>query len=351
MKWMVEEAVSMSKEAARSLWAFFLGIQLISALLPDCRSESRAQFELRGTLLRSDGAAFPNIRPMVQLRAPGRPVGLSAVADQQGRYRIKKVPPGMYLMTAFVPRVARAKRTIEIGPAFADEKGRITVDLKLEPRPRPPERFQVQATQLLIPDKARAEYEKGLRRIVKGDLAGSAACFAEALDLAPQYTAARYQLGLVLCQQGLFADAADHFREALKHSPESYQTLLSLGAALLAMQSNPEALEVNQRAVRARPDDPEAQAQLGISYLAADRLEDAERHLRTTIALDPANFHFPQLLLAEIYRRKRDYPSMVSQLEEFMRLHPDAQQTREVARVVGEVRSQMRKESIAVGAR
>ncbi len=324
---------------------FVLQLLLLVLFSPENRASAERTFELRGTIARTDGVPFHDISPIVQIRGPNLPASLSTVADSRGRFRFKKVQAGMYILTAFVPRVARIKRTIEVGSSSADAKGRVNLDLKLEPRPRPPGRFQVEATQLSIPEKARAEYAKGLQRLVKKDLAGASDSFAQALDLAPQFAAAWYQLGLVACQQGLYTDAVNHFREALRHNPESYQTLLSLGAALLVLRNGPDALAVNERAARIRPDDPEAQAQLGMSYLSLERLEDAERHLKATIALDPANFHYPQLLLAEIYRRRRDYASTMLQLEEFLRLHPDSQKALEVSQVLREIRAQMAKEA------
>ena len=334
-------------------WGFVcvLPLILVSVFSPDSRCSEETTFELRGTILPSNGISFSDARPVVQISGPGGPVNLSTVADAKGRFRFKRVLPGMYLLTAFIPRVARTKRTIEIGPSWADEKGRINIGVTLEPRPRRPERFQVQATQLSVPENARAEYDKGLRRLAKRDLAGASGFFREALDLAPHFSAASYQLGSIACQQGRFAEAVDHYRESLKYSPESYQILLSLGAALLASHNGPEALLVNQRAARSRPDDPEARAQAGMSYLAVDRLEEAEEHLKATIVLDPANFHLPQLLLAEIYRRRRDYSSMAHQLEEFLRLHPDSKQAGEVAKILAEVRSLAGKGAVADGPR
>lgn len=342
---------AMQQKTPRRLVVLVLPLLLLAVCLPESRGSAERTFELRGTIVRADGISFHDVRAIVQIRGPNLPTGLSTIADSRGRFRFKKVQPGTYLLTAFIPRVARIKRTIEIGPSSADEKRRIDLDLTLESRPRSPGRFQVPATQLSVPEKARAEYAKGLRRLARSDLAGASDSFMQALDLAPQFAAARYQLGLVACQQERYADAVNHFREALSHNPESFQTLLSLGAALLALRNGTEAVAVNERAARARPDDPEAQAQLGISYFTVNRLEDAERHLKATIALDPANFYYPQLLLAEIYRRRRDYSSATWQLEEFLRLHPDSQKAREVPEMLKEIRALMTKETSADSAR
>jgi tetratricopeptide (TPR) repeat protein len=103
---------------------------------------------------------------------------------------------------------------------------------------------------------------------------------------------------------------------------------------------------VNERAAKARPDDAQAQAQLGYSYLLLGRLEEAETHLKRTASLDPANYYYPQILLADIYSQRGDNASMVRELEEFLRLHPDSQKARDVTRILDRLRSQLKKTAV-----
>ncbi len=303
----------------------------------DCQSDPKKFYELRGTLL--DPIGGHNVT--VQLSAPYGSADLSTQADLKGKFRFKRVPAGIYVLTAFIPRAARTRRTVEVGPSFADEKGRIEIGLELQPRPRRPNRHQVTTEQLAIPDKARAEYNKGLQRISSHDSSGAAACFRRAVEAAPLFSLAWYQLGLIACQQKRMSDAEEYFRDALKGMPENYLALLNLGGVLLTQRNTEGAVAVNQQAVEVRPDDAQAQAQLGYSYLLAGRLEEAEIHLKQTVALDPANYFYPQILLAEIYRRRNDLSSMARELEEFLRLHPDSPKAGEVAPILEEIRSKM----------
>jgi len=316
---------------------------MVASPLSDCWSNERRFFELHGTLLDRSSKPFIGNNTVVQLSGPYGPAGFSTLADIKGGFRFKKVPAGMYILTAFVPQVARAKRTIEIGPSFADRKGRINMTLQMQPRPYRPGSYQVDAMQLSIPETARDEFAKGQQRFSTRDFSGAAGYFRRALDIAPQFSAAWFQLGLIACQEQRFQQAADHFREALKYSPENYMALLNLGGVLLAQRNAGEAAAVNERAVKARPDDAQAQAQLGYSYLLLGRLEEAETHLKRTVSLDPANYYYPQILLADIYSQRGDNASMVRELEEFLRLHPDSQKARDVAQILDRLRSQMKK--------
>jgi tetratricopeptide (TPR) repeat protein len=181
------------------------------------------------------------------------------------------------------------------------------------------------------------EFEKGIQRLAKGNRASAKAAFAAAVEAAPEFAAAQYQLGLLVGQEGRHTEAVQRFREALKQLPGNYQCLLSLGQSLLALRDGPQAVSVNEGAVRLRPDDSQAQVQLGFSYLLVGRLDDAEKHLKETIALDPANYLYPQLALAEIYSLRRDYEALAQQLEEFLKLHPDSAIARQVAQTLSEV--------------
>jgi Tfp pilus assembly protein PilF len=295
-------------------------------------------FELRGIIRQSADLALDGNGPIVQISGVNGNLQLSSVADAKGRFRFKKVPAGMYLLTAFIPRMARTKRTIEVGPSFADRKGCVAITIQLTARPRRLARFQISAAQLGIPKQAQEEYEKGIQRLEKHDRAGASGAFSKALTTAPKFAAARYQLGVLASQEGRLSDAVTHFREALTQMPANYQYLLSLGRSLLALRDGPQAVSVNEAAARSRPDDSEAQVQLGFSYMLAGRLDDAEKHLKETIALDPANYLYPQLALAEIYNTRQDPEAAAQQLEEFLKLHPDASLAQDVARILSEVR-------------
>lgn len=98
------------------------------------------------------------------------------------------------------------------------------------------------------------------------------------------------------------------------------------------------ALAVNAQAVKIRPDDAQALVQMGYSLLIADRLEEAETHFKEAVSLDPANYRYPQLMLAEIYRRRKDLAAVKREFEEFLRLHPDTPKAHEIRSALDELR-------------
>ena len=330
---------------------FFRGIVypwiLIIFSLSNCWSDQIKSFELRGVLLEGGGQPLIVGNVIVQLREPHGPTAFSTPADAKGQFRFRKVPGGIYVLTAFVPRGGRARRTIEIGPSFADGKGRISTTLQMRPRRSRAASFQISATQLFIPEQARAEYDKAQQRAAVHDWSGASQLLRKALDIAPQFSAAWQQLGLIASLEKRYQEAADAFREVLKQQPEYYLALINLGGVLLGLGNAAEANAVNERAVRLRPDDEQAHAQLGYGYLLVGRLAEAETHLKRTIALDPAHYFYPQILLADLYGQRNDTNSVVRELEEFLRLHPDSQKARDVAQIVVRLRSELKKASIS----
>ena len=314
---------------------------LFVLLVPNCQGGQGRLFELRGSLLDNMGRPFHGGNVSMQLSQPNGPVAFRTVADSKGRFKFKKIPAGIYVLSAVVPRLSRTKRTIEIGPSFADHKGRIETSLQIKPRPPRAAFFQVTADQLSVPESARADFEKARQRANARDWREAAQLLRNALQTAPQFSAAWYELGLIDSHEGRYLEAADDFREALRHQPEYYLAVISLGGVLLAQGNVTEANPVNERAVRMRPDDELAHAQLGYGYLLAGRLAEAETHLKRTIALDPAHYFYPQILLADIYRRRNNPAAEAHQLEEFLRLHPDSEKARDVAAVLKQLRSEL----------
>ena len=139
--------------------------------------------------------------------------------------------------------------------------------------------------------------------------------------------------GVVGSVLGMLEEDVTHLGVATDHVVESFRNALwpgyktgeGIDPALLAQfPMLEEALEANARAARLRPEEPLARSQLGLCYLKLGHLQEAEEQLKLARNLDPGHFSGPQLTLAEIYRRRRDFAAVVAEIEEFLRYHPDA---------------------------
>jgi len=95
----------------------------------------------------------------------------------------------------------------------------------------------------------------------------------------------------------------------------------------MAQNKVEESLAVNLEAAKAMPGDALAHSQLGSSYFFLGRLDEAEIQLKEAKAIDPGHFSFPQLILAEIYARKKQPEAAATEIREFIKLHPDSEWT------------------------
>ena len=291
--------------------------------MPAQRTERRT-FELWGTLCDSRGKPFTHVTPQAFLQGTASPFTSQALVDRAGRFKFKDLPAAVYTLIVAVPRVGEMRQSVHIGPAGADDKGRVRIELDWAAQPRESDLPGVSVTQLSVPDRARKEYLQAYRSLQRRDVAAAEASLRKAVQLAPQFSQAWNELGVICYQTQRYADAAGHFREALNTDPSSYPPLVNLGGALVSLREYDEALKVNLEAVKLRPDDPLGHCQLGSSWLALGRLEQAEESFKRAIALEPGHFSAPQLRLALLYERQGNLTAAVHWLEEFLRFHPDS---------------------------
>jgi tetratricopeptide (TPR) repeat protein len=235
-----------------------------------------------------------------------------------------------------VPPYGRMKMSLDVGPSFANKNGCVVKDVLFRKQELISEASVVQ---LSIPESARQEYLKARRRLSNQDFDGAFAQLKKVVAIAPRFADALNDLGMISLQSKQFKAAEGYFKEALKQDPNSYQSLLNLGGALLSEGKAQEALEFNQGAVKKKPDDPLAQSQLGQNYFRLGHLNLAEHHLKLASSIEPGHYTYPQLVLADIYHRRHDYPSVVRELQQFLSLHPDSKKASDAQKLLRYARS------------
>ncbi len=315
-------------------------ILLYALRLQDTGAAGEARYELIGKVTQADGKAFTDVTPIASLHSNTSPFSSRTPVDAGGQFKLKKLLPDMYTLIIMIPRSAALRRTIEVSQSLADSKRRIYLTLVYERKPVAGRPFNVSASQLAVPDSARAEYRKGIESLEKRETERAIEAFQKALMIAPQFTGAHNRLGEIYYQTRRYSLAEEQYREALQYNPNLFGPLVNLGGVLIAQQKYEESLQINLRAERARPDEPLVQTQLGHCFFYLGRFDDAELHLKKAKSLEPSHFSFPQLMLAQIYWRREDFTASAQELDEFLRLHPNSNQAPEVRRALDAIRSQ-----------
>jgi tetratricopeptide (TPR) repeat protein len=294
-------------------------------------------FQLAGKVLQQDRKPFRRPLPVVFLQGALTPFSVHTVAALGGGFSFKKLRPGTYTMMVVVPYAGEMVQTIEIGPSFADSKGRVATTVVFERTIQKPS-HAVSVGTLTVPDSAKAEYLKAWDRFAKHDLPGGIQHLKKAIAIAPQFSAALNYLGTIAYQSRDYSLAESYFRQALAQEPASYAPLVNLGGALLSGRKVQESLKYNLLAVQARPEDALAHSQLGQSHFLLGQLDLAEVELRKAVSLDPSHFSYPQLILAQIYMLKQNPAMAIQELEEFLKLHPDSDRTPNLLKAIQELR-------------
>lgn len=277
-----------------------------------------------------EGKLQPTWFSMVFVRLSGVGTGYNARQEVywDGKFKFKNLPPGAYSLSVVVPRMGEFRQTYSVGPSTSDKNGKVKVTMVLNPGKAirtftARERFTVPASRLAISEKAWKEYQDAQKSLAKEDRAGAEARLEKAIELAPTFAAAWNTLGVMAYQDKKWDLAEERFRQAERLDPLLIEPVINLGGVLLQTGKIDEALKYNQKAVERRPGDPVGQIQLGLTYLQLKRLDLAIRHLQETKRIDPGHYSYPQLVLCDIYLKQGNRIAAASELESFLRYHPD----------------------------
>jgi tetratricopeptide (TPR) repeat protein len=248
---------------------------------------------------------------------------------RESRFVFRSLAPGGYTLVVMDPSWGLTRQTVQVTGSFADEKGRVQVEVDLDRSAvtrarRVEDQGTVSVADLKVTPKARAAVRKAHARFGKGDQQGAIALLHKAVEISPSFTQAWNELGTVAYKAGRYSDAEGYFRTALDHDPLAFEPLVNLGGALLSQNRFDDALNFNLAAQGMRPDSALANAQLGINFFHKSQFHKAREFLLRAKQADPSHFSYPQLFLAEIYGKQGKLAEARGELDEMLRLHPDA---------------------------
>lgn len=310
-----------------SLFAHALLIVLLAGIV----SAKERTFELRGSI-------EPESKAAVTLHGATSPFSASTLTDSRGRFRFRRLLAGPYTLSLYVVGRGEVRQTVVIGPAHADNRGRVPIVIHLRESlidtDAIRQRHTVSKDELAVPDRANRLYDSAQRKLGRRDIDGAVRDLEQAVEIAPRFSAAWNNLGTIAYQTGQYERAEECFREALKQDPESYPPLVNLGGVLLSLDRPKEAFSYNLHAVLTRPSDALAHSQLGMNYFGLGKLPDAMKSLKRAKELDPAHFSHPQILIAEIYLRWNKESEAIAELKDFIKWHPDSERTPHVQKLL-----------------
>jgi Flp pilus assembly protein TadD len=137
------------------------------------------------------------------------------------------------------------------------------------------------------PNDFEAHYNLAALLQVRGELAESAAHFAQAVRIRPEDATANNALGAALLAAGRPGDSVPYLAAALKARPNYFDAHYNLGNALASQGDFAGALVHFRAAVHLNPEDANAEANLGSALAETGNLKEARLHYERALKLNP----------------------------------------------------------------
>ncbi len=197
------------------------------------------------------------------------------------------------------------------------------------------------------PSDARKAYEKGLEAKRKGRLADARQYFEKAVQIYPKYVSAWFQLGAVLQDLAQKESARTAYTRATTINSRFLPPYLSLASMAYEAKDWTQVLNLTNHVLDLDPlryanvtgyildldpvDYAEAYFYNSAANYKLNKIEDAEKSGLKAERLD-VRPRFPQLhlLLAEIFARKNDYATAISEAKFYLELAPHAKNADQV---------------------
>jgi Tfp pilus assembly protein PilF len=185
--------------------------------------------------------------------------------------------------------------------------------------------MSISAHQLSVPHKAYEEFEKGLSLVyLKSDYRGAINQFQLAIRDFPTYYEAYAEEGAAYQALEETGPAEEALRKSVELSSGQYaEALFNLAALLTDTKRYPEAEAIARKAILDDKTSWRGPFELARALVALKQTDEAEKNAQEARDIMPDNSPV-YLLLANIHIQKKDYPALIRDLNEFLRLAPNS---------------------------
>jgi tetratricopeptide (TPR) repeat protein len=262
----------------------------------------------------------------VELLSARTPIDVE-LTDSDGRFRLLYLAAGAY--TILVNHVEYQTSSIEIDASAAAFP--VLVELARRRVVEPPPSVKP-LREYLVPKGAQKEFDRGRESVKQQDCIAAIVHFEKGLRLFDGDASAHNELGNCYRKLGRLDRAEDSFKRARALTPSVY-VALNLAEVYTAQRRFDEAEALLLSTIKQTPEAGDAYYGLALVYIEEDRMEDAERAaLEADLhAHKIADLH---LVLAEIYRQKRNATAAVDQLQLYLKEAPNGPHSARVRQIL-----------------
>jgi Flp pilus assembly protein TadD len=133
-----------------------------------------------------------------------------------------------------------------------------------------------------------------------------------------------------------WGDAKSAFEKATKLEPANASAYLGIGAAMNQEQDFTGAQKPLLRSLELNANSAEGHYELGRSLWAQGKWQEAEPHVHKAITISK-DFAPSHVLMGNIYLRRRDANSAMSEFQEYLRLDPQGEHAEAVKQMVSKI--------------
>ncbi len=252
----------------------------------------------------------------------GIPVN-TAFTRGNGEFTFDGLPNGNYVIEIHVKDYIDVTQSVMIS---GGSRAGISIFLvRTAKNVAPPMQLSISAHQLSVPHKAHDEFEKGMTLILlKSDYRAAIAQFQLAIKDFPTYYEAYAEEGAAYYQLQEMDPAEAALRKSVDLSAGQYaDSLFSLAALLTDTKRYEEAEAISRKGISVDKSSWRGPFELARALTALKQTDEAEKSAQQSRDLVPDNAPV-YLLLANIHIQRKDYPALLRDLDEYLRLAPNS---------------------------
>jgi tetratricopeptide (TPR) repeat protein len=195
----------------------------------------------------------------------------------------------------------------------------------------------ISTTSLLVPGRARKEFEKGDREARSNHPKAAIPHLEKAVSQYESYAAAWYELGTVYSANQEIDKAREAFEKAITADPNYIPPYVSLSALELKNQEYEDAVDTAGKALELDPTIGVARFIQAVGNFNLNRLDAAEKNAREVEKKPHQNLPQLHVLLADILLQKQEYTNAAAEMRTYLKEFPDGQFAGEVQKKLEQI--------------
>lgn len=258
------------------------------------------------------------IQALVELMSIGG-VNMRGYTDLDGRLSFSVLQGASYRVTISGSEIENETTTFEVLPGETFHREHFPVRIKQQPGQTPG--GMVSAAALNVPEKARREFDKGIKEFHEKRWEKAREYFQKAVEEYPEFDWAYNNIGVTLIQEGDTTRARDAFTKALEINDRNPAAARNLGRIYVMQDKNfTGAKELLQKSLAVEPQNGETLTLLAYTQLQTGDFDSALANARKVHNDDSRDqFPFAHLIAGRVLERNGDTSGAASEYRTYLK--------------------------------